>query len=70
IADYQVLIDLYPQSPKVAEAMLKLGYSRWELKAIIGAQSILDQLVAKYPDSAEAKQARPLLDKLTRRLNR
>lgn len=69
IADYQLLIDHYPQSPKVAEAMLKLGYSRWELKAVIGAKTVLDQLISKYPNSAEAKQAQPLLDKLTRRLS-
>ena len=70
IADYQQLIDHYPQSPKIAEAMLKLGYSRWELKAVIGAKTALDQLISKYPDSAEAKQAQPLLDKLTRRLSK
>lgn len=70
IADYQMLIDHYPQSPKVAEAMLKLGYSRWELKAVIGAKTVLDQLVAKYPNSAEAKQAQPLLEKLNKRLKK
>ncbi|HEA25995.1 MAG TPA: tol-pal system protein YbgF [Ectothiorhodospiraceae bacterium] len=70
IADYQLLIDHYPQSPKVAEAMLKLGYSRWELKAVIGAKTVLDLLVSKYPNSPEAKQAQPLLDKLTRRLSK
>ncbi len=70
IADYQLLIDNYPQSPKVAEAMLKLGYSRWEMKAVIGAKTALDQLVTKYPDSAEAKQAQPLLEKLKRRLEK
>lgn len=70
IADYQLLIEQYPKSPKVAEAMLKLGYSRWELKAVIGAKTILDQLILKYPDSAEAKQAQPLLEKLSRRLKK
>ena len=70
IVDYQLLIDHYPQSPKVAEAMLKLGYSRWELKAVIGAKTVLDLLVTKYPNSVEAKQARPLLEKLNRRLNK
>lgn len=70
ITDYQMLIDHYPQSPKVAEAMLKLGYSRWELKAVIGAKTVLDQLVAKYPNSAEAKQAQPLLEKLNKRLKK
>lgn len=68
ITDYQLLIDHYPQSPKLAEAMLKMGYSRWELKAIIGAKTILDQLVEQYPNSSEAKQAQPLLEKLNQRL--
>ncbi|MDH3353659.1 MAG: tol-pal system protein YbgF [Chromatiales bacterium] len=70
IVDYQLLIDHYPQSPKLAEAMLKMGYSRWELKAVIGAKTVLDQLVSKYPDSPEAKQAQPLLEKLNRRLKK
>jgi len=70
IADYQILIDHYPQSPKMAEAMLKMGYSRWELKAVIGAKTILDRLVMQYPDSPEAKQAQPLLEKLNRRLKK
>jgi tol-pal system protein YbgF len=70
IVDYQLLIDQYPQSPKVAEAMLKMGYSRWELKAVIGAKTILDQLVVQYPDSPEAKQAQSLLEKLNLRLNK
>ncbi|MCW8824879.1 MAG: tol-pal system protein YbgF [Gammaproteobacteria bacterium] len=70
IVDYQLLIDHYPQSPKVAEAMLKMGYSRWELKAVIGAKTILDQLMTQYPDSPEAKQGKPLLDKLNSRLKK
>ncbi len=70
IIDYQLLMDLYPNSPKVPEAMLKLGYSRWKLKAVIGAKKILDQLVSKYPDSVEAKQAQPLINKLHQRMNK
>ncbi|MCW8888782.1 MAG: tol-pal system protein YbgF [Gammaproteobacteria bacterium] len=70
IVDYQLLIDHYPQSPKVAEAMLKMGYSRWELKAVIGAKTILDQLMTQYPGSPEAKQGKPLLDKLNSRLKK
>ena len=32
IQDYQALIDKYPKSPKRAQALLKIGYSHFELK--------------------------------------
>ena len=64
IQDYKVLIDKYPQSPKLAEAMLKIGYSEYELKNTQAAQASLEQLIQTYPGTTEAGQAQNLLKKI------
>lgn len=66
IADYNALIENHPQSPKLAEAMLKIGYSHYELKEAEKAREVLEQLVQKYPDSTEAGQARNLLKRINK----
>ncbi len=64
IGDYQNLIDNYAGSPKRAEAMLKIGYSYYELKDYAKAQAVLEQLLASYPSTTEAGQAQNLLQKI------
>jgi tol-pal system protein YbgF len=64
IGDYTKLINTYAASPKRAEAMLKIGYSYYELKDYPQAQSILEQLIGSYPDTTESGQARNLLQKI------
>jgi len=64
IGDYQKLIDNYAGSPKRAEAMLKIGYSYYELKDYPKAQAMLEQLLASYPGTTEAGQAQNLLQKI------
>ena len=64
IKDYQALIDNHPNSPKLAEAMLKIGYSQYELKNYKAAQTSLEQLIKTYPGTTEAGQAKNLLKKI------
>jgi len=64
IADYQTLIDKFPDSPKLAEALLKIGYSQYELKNYAAARESLERLIANYPGTTEAGQARNLLRKI------
>ena len=59
-----MLIDNYPNSPKLAEAMLKIGYSEYELKNTQAAQASLEQLIQSYPGTTEAGQAQNLLKKI------
>ncbi len=66
IADYNALLVNHPNSPKLAEAMLKIGYSHYELKEADQARSVLQQLVQQYPDSTEAGQARNLLKRINK----
>ena len=66
IADYNALLADHPNSPKRAEAMLKIGYSHYELKEADKARTVLEQLVQQYPDSTEAGQARNLLKRINK----
>lgn len=69
IVHYQSLIDRYPDSPKVAEAMLKIGYSHNQLQAYTAARDVLEKLVASHPGTTEASQARNLLQKIRAKLS-
>ncbi len=64
IIDYQLLLDVYPGSPKKAEAELKKAYSYYELGNKESARQTLNQLLINYPDTTEAGQARRLLKQL------
>ena len=44
-------------SPRLAEAMFEAAYSRYEAKDFDGAVDLLDQLEARFPDSASADEA-------------
>lgn len=64
VTDYQRLINQYPKSPKRADALLKIGYSQFELKAFSKSKSVLNQLIKSYPGTTEAGQAENLLQKI------
>ena len=64
IIDYQLLLDVYPFSPKKAEAELKKAYSFYELGNKESARQTLNQLLLNYPDTTEAGQAKRLLKQL------
>jgi len=64
IKDYQTLINAYPKSPKLAEALLKIGYSQYELKSYNQAEATLKRLVKDYPGTTEAGQAKNLIQKI------
>ncbi len=68
IKDYQVLIERYPSSPKLAEAMLKISYSYYELKDLHKADLNLQNLIRNHPKSTEAGQGRNLLQKVRLKL--
>lgn len=64
VADYRVLLQRYPKSPKLAEAMLKIGYSQYELGDKAEARTILTELARTYPNTTEAGQANAFLQKM------
>ena len=64
VEDYQTLINQYPKSPKRADALLKIGYSQFELKLFAQAKNVLHKLIKSYPGTTEAGQAENLLQKI------
>ena len=64
VKDYQTLINQHPKSPKRADALLKIGYSQFELKSFSKAKSVLKKLIQSYPGTTEASQAENLLQKI------
>ncbi len=64
IQAYQTLVEQYPSNAKVAESLLKIGYSYHELGKADEARPVLEQLLGKYPGTTEAGQAENLLKRL------
>lgn len=60
---YQKFRDQNPKSKRFAKATLRIGQSFLELGAKDDAKIFLEEVVAKFPHSDEAKQAKNLLKK-------
>ncbi len=57
VKDYQSLIRNYPSSPRVPQAMLKVGYSYHELGLVEEARVALEDLRRRYPESSSSRLA-------------
>ena len=64
IGDYQALVSRFPSSPKLAEALLKIGYSQYEMSEYAQSAETLNGLLKRYPGTTEAGQAQNLLKKI------
>lgn len=64
ITEYQKLIDNYPASPKLAEAMVKMAEGYIKLSDYKLAQKNLEQVIRTYPGTDEARQSQVLLQKI------
>ena len=62
--EFQKVTELYPQSPPVAEALLKIGMCYRALHDVPRAKETWEQVVKSYPKSEAATQARTLLSSL------
>ncbi len=54
----------FPQSRKVPDALLKMGYCNYELKQFSAARDVLGQVTTQYADAPAAKLAQQRLDKM------
>ncbi len=61
LGSYQVLTSKYAFSPKAPEAMLGIADCQQELKNAAAAKKVLKQLIAKYPGSEAASEAKKRL---------
>ncbi len=65
LAAFQRVIENFPSSRKVPDALLKVGFCDDELKQYAAARDALDQVITQYPDSAAAPFAKQRLQKMT-----
>ena len=64
ILEYQKVIENYPNGNKVPASLLKQGFAFLNLGDKSNSRLILEELIRKYPDSAEAKIAKDKLKDL------
>jgi len=64
IREFDKLIKEFPDSSRVPSAMLKKGYAYLELKETAQGQAVLRELMAKFPNSREARLAQDSLERL------
>ncbi len=64
VAEYQKLLDNYPASPKLAEAMVKMAEGYIKLSDNKRAQKTLELVIRTYPGTDEARQSQVLMQKI------
>lgn len=66
LTEFDRLVQLNANSPRVPGALLKIGYIQYEQEAYDQARAVLRQVVSQYPDSTEARLAQSRLEKMGR----
>ncbi|MFQ5642478.1 MAG: tol-pal system protein YbgF [Thiogranum sp.] len=64
--EFGKVLNNHPDSPKVADAKLKMGYIQYELKDWAKAQELLKQVVGDYPGTTTARLAQERLERMKR----
>jgi tol-pal system protein YbgF len=57
LVEYRALAATYPDSPKLTQALLKIGYTLQELGRIDEARAALQDLAQRYPGTSSARLA-------------
>ena len=65
LPEFQKVVDKYPQSSKLPDALLKVGYCQTELGNKNAARNALQQVMKQYPDTTAARLATQQLEKLS-----
>ena len=65
LPEFQVVVDKYPQSRKIPDALLKIGYCNYELKKYDAARKALRSVVTSYPETTAARLAAQRLERMT-----
>lgn len=64
LRDFRTVIEKYPESRKIPDALLKIGYCNYELKNWAEARAALDQVVKQYAETTAARLASQRLAKM------
>jgi tol-pal system protein YbgF len=65
LPEFQKVIEKYPQSSKLPDALLKVGYCQSELGNKSAAKTALEQVKRQFPDTTAARLAAQQLEKLS-----
>jgi tol-pal system protein YbgF len=65
LPEFQTVLDAYPQSAKLADALLKVGYCNHELGQIDAARTALREVQRLYPDTTAARLAGQRLERIS-----
>jgi tol-pal system protein YbgF len=65
LPEFQKVVDKYPQSSKLPDALLKVGYCQSELGNKNAARTALQQVMRQFPDTTAARLATQQLEKLS-----
>lgn len=64
LRQFEVVINDFPRSRKVPDALLKIGYSNYELERWDAARTALARVQAEYPDTTAARLAEQRLKRM------
>ncbi len=64
LAEFQRVLDNYPQSNKVPDALLKIGYTQQQLGNLDAARRALRQVIGEYPGTDAASLAEGRLSQI------
>jgi tol-pal system protein YbgF len=66
LPEFQKVVEQYPQSAKMPDAMLKIGYCQNELGDRTAARATLQDVMRQFPDTTAARLASQRLEQLSR----
>ena len=61
---FQLVVDEYPDSAKLPDALLKIGFCNYELQQWEGARNALSRVAREFPDTTAARLASQRLERL------
>ncbi|MCP3672286.1 MAG: tol-pal system protein YbgF [Gammaproteobacteria bacterium] len=64
LVEFKKVVQVFPNSPKISDALLKIGYIQYEKKQWSAARKTLGGLVTRYPNSTASQLAKKRLDKI------
>jgi len=65
LPQFQKVLDEYPQSAKLPDALLKVGYCNHELRQLDAARAALREVQRLYPDTTAARLATQRLERIS-----
>lgn len=64
LKEFQVVLDRFPDSRKLPDALLKIGFCNYELKRWDAARKALQAVASQYPETTAARLAEQRLERM------